>query len=114
LAEHFLKKNRQDACIAQLEIIINQDPSYDFWVTKAYFMYAVIFEMRNDRFNQRQTLQSIADHSEDPAFVNEARKLLQAIDEKEKEEMEKRRQEYQEIQFDSNSIRDNDLFEEIR
>jgi hypothetical protein len=77
-------------------------------------MYAVIFEMRNDRFNQRQTLQSIADHSEDPAFVNEARKLLQAIDEKEKEEMEKRRQEYQEIQFDSNSIRDNDLFEEIR
>jgi TolA-binding protein len=114
LAEHFLRKNRQEACIAQLEIIINQDPSYDFWVTKAYFMYAVIFEMRNDRFNQRQTLQSIADHSEDPAFVNEARKLLQAIDEKEKEEMEKRRQEYQEIQFDSNSIRDNDLFEEIR
>jgi tetratricopeptide (TPR) repeat protein len=107
-------RGRTEQAVNMLEKIINQDPSYDYWVTRAYLLYADVFEQKGDRFNEKQTLQSIIDNSDNAELVKEAKEKWEAVKAKEKAEEEKRQQEYQEIQFDSNSIRDNDLFEEVR
>jgi TolA-binding protein len=96
----------------QVDELLEQDPSYDFWVTKAYILYADIFYAKSDVFNAKETLQSVIDNSENKELVELSKSKMNKIIEMEKAKEEKYKQDALEIKFDTNSFKDNQLFED--
>lgn len=74
----YLRNNNEGAEKAAYEII-NQDPSYDFWVAKSFIILSDIFMRKNDKFSAKNTLQSIIDNSENADILKEANQKMEAI-----------------------------------
>ena len=111
IAEYKLSKGmdaESEACINRL---IEEYQNYDYWVTRSFLLYAEVFLQRKDRFNAKETLQSVIDHSENTELVAQAKERLNALIAEEKAEEEKFKQDSLEIRFDTNSINDNDIYE---
>jgi tetratricopeptide (TPR) repeat protein len=100
MAELYFNNADYENSKKQVDELLEQDPSYDFWVTKAYILYAEIFYAKEDVFNAKETLQSVIDNSENTELVELSKSKLNAI----KDALE--------IKFDTNSFKDNQLFED--
>ncbi len=92
--------------------LVDQIPSYDYWIAKSFILLAEVYYAKADNFQAKSTLQSIIDNYEGKDLVNEAQDRLNQIIEIEKAEEQKRKQQEMEIKFDTNNINDNELFEE--
>jgi TolA-binding protein len=69
--------------------IIEQDPSYEYWVAKAFILSADIFVDTDNRHQAKATLQSIVDNYKgDQALIKEAQDKLDAINERIRQEKE--------------------------
>jgi hypothetical protein len=88
--------------------LVNEDPGYDYWITKAFLLLADNFVAIGDNFQAKETLQSIIDNSEDTTAVNEAKEHLQKIIADEKALEEKFRHEAEEIKFEVKEVKDNE------
>jgi tetratricopeptide (TPR) repeat protein len=98
--------------------IINQLPSYDFWIAKSFILLADTYVETNDFFQAKQTLKSIIDNYERErvdqedlkALAKEKLDKIQALETQKKELELKEKQEKEEkarIQFEeSNKIAD--------
>ncbi len=92
--------------------LVDQIPSYDYWIAKSFILLAEVYYTKGDNFQTKSTLQSIIDNYEGQDLVNEAQDRLNQIIEIEKAEEQKRKQQEMEIKFDTNNINDNELFED--
>jgi predicted negative regulator of RcsB-dependent stress response len=111
IAEYKLGKGMDGESEACINRLIEEYQNYDYWVTRSFLLYAEVFLQRKDRFNAKETLQSVIDHSENTELLAQAKERLNALIAEEKAEEEKFKQDALEIRFDTNSINDNDLDE---
>ena len=112
LAELWYAKKEYQKAENTIYDLVDRVPSYDYWIAKGFILLADNFVAREDRFQARETLKSIIEKCEIPELVEEARNKLNLMDEQDKKAEEKWKQIETEIKFDSNSVRDNKLFEE--
>jgi len=90
--------------------IINQVPSYDYWIAKSFILLADIY-LKTDNIPQaKATLQSIIDNYDGAELLQVAHEKLNAINQQEKIIEQKKAQEDIEIKFGGN---DNDKKENI-
>ncbi len=96
--------------------IINQVPSYDYWIGKSFILIAEIYYQRGNEVQAKATLQSIIDNykvdteSNRPNLVEAAREKLNAI--RSKEEAEQKKQEPEEMKLDYSGEEESDIFDE--
>lgn len=81
--------------MAEKEIfeLINDIPSYDYWIAKAFILLSDIYVKNENIFQAKHTLQSIIDNYDGEDLVLEARRKLKVIVDREKETEEKRAEE---------------------
>lgn len=108
MADFYYKKKDHVKSQSIIMDLVNEDPGYDFWITKAFMLLADNFVAIGDNFQAKETLQSIIDNSEDITAVAEANEHLQKIIADEKALEEKFRHEAEEIKFDVKEVRDNE------
>jgi TolA-binding protein len=76
---------------------ITSNPSSEFWLAKAFILWADIFKQRDNKIQAKQTLQSIIDNYEgDQSIINEAQNKLDEINNKHTEEQKLQEQKLQE------------------
>ncbi len=74
-------------------------PSYDHWKAKGFILLGDVYLQLDDRFQAKTTLQSVIDHCDEPALVEEARQRLAVITQSEVQPNSPTPQEQQEIQM---------------
>lgn len=92
--------------------IINQVPSYDYWIAKSFILLADLYSIQGDNFQARQTLQSIIDNYEGEELVNIAKERASKIDEFEKLKQSIKPPEVLEIDLLNEEENYQDLFDE--
>jgi TolA-binding protein len=112
LAELWFKQKEYQKTENTIYDLVDRVPSYDYWIARGFILLADNFLAREDKFQAKETLKSIIEKCEIPELVEEARNKLKAIEEQERKAEEKWKQVETEIKFDTNSVRDNQLFEE--
>ena len=88
--------------------LVNDDPGYDLWITKAFMLLSDNFVAIGDNFQAKETLQSIIDNSEDANAVEESKIKLQKIIDDEKALEEKFKSEVEEMKFEIGEVKDNE------
>ncbi|MBA3647650.1 MAG: tetratricopeptide repeat protein [Chitinophagales bacterium] len=58
----YFKQNNYKQANEQCYTVIKKSPSSDYWIAKSYLLIADIFEVQNDYFQAKSTLQSIIDN----------------------------------------------------
>jgi TolA-binding protein len=92
--------------------LINQVPSYDYWITKGFILLADDYVKMGNLFQAKHTLKSIVDNSDNAELIQTAQEKLNLVLLQEKE-IEKKKAEEEEIKVKLNSEKKNDkLFEE--
>lgn len=91
--------------------VINQTPSYDYWITKSFILLSDIYIKTGNVVQAKATLQSIIDNSDNTEMVKIAHEKLNAIILSEKVVEKESKPEDIQIKFDNND-KNNKLFEE--
>jgi TolA-binding protein len=88
--------------------VINQVPSYDYWIAKSFILLADIYVVNGNTVQAKATLQSIIDNYEGSDLVTIAHQKLNAINDAEKlqQQQQKAQQEDIQIKFDNNPKND--------
>lgn len=93
--------------------IINQDPSYDYWIAKCFILLGDIYKVKGDNFQAKQTLQSIIDNFDGADLIKIAQDKLDKIIQSEKEaEQQKLKEQMQQNQIQNEAPADEKIFEE--
>ncbi len=80
----YFNENKNDDAEKQCYKVIEQKPSYNYWIAKSYLLLGDIFFAENDLFNAKATLQSIIDnYKADDDILPEAKAKLATVTEKE-------------------------------
>ena len=83
----YFNENKMDAAEKQCYKVIEQKPSYNYWIGKSYLLLGDIFFSQNDLFNAKATFQSIIDnYKADDDILPEAKTKLAKVTEKENEQ----------------------------
>ncbi|MEI7802901.1 MAG: tetratricopeptide repeat protein, partial [Bacteroidota bacterium] len=83
----YFNENKNDEAEKQCYKVIEQKPSYNYWIAKSYLLLGDIFFSENDLFNAKATLQSIIDnYKTDDDILPEAKSKLQQVTEKENQQ----------------------------
>jgi hypothetical protein len=107
-AEYFFNKKNYPKSQSLIMDLVNDDPGYDLWITKAFMLLSDNFVATGDNFQAKETLQSIIDNSEDANAVEESKIKLQKIIDDEKALEEKFKSEVEEMKFEIGEVKDND------
>ncbi|MBK8949758.1 MAG: tetratricopeptide repeat protein [Flavobacteriales bacterium] len=59
--------------------LVQKYPSYEHWKARGFILLGDVYMQLNDPFQAKATLQSVIDHVQDPALVQQARTRLDAI-----------------------------------
>jgi TolA-binding protein len=86
--------------------VINQVPSYDYWIAKSFILLSDIYVKTGNNTQAKATLQSIIDNYEGTDLVTVAHEKLNAILQSEKVIEQKKTQEDIQIKFDNNPNND--------
>jgi len=108
MAEFYYNKKDNIKSQSIIMDLVNEDPGYDYWITKAFMLLSDNFVAINDNFQAKETLQSIIDNSDDKKAIEESKMKLQKIIDEEKAIEEKFRQNVEEIKFDVQEVKDNE------
>ncbi len=80
----YFEQNLLDKAEQQCYKVIDQKPSYNYWIGKSYLLLADIFYAQDDLFNSKATLQSIVDnYKTDDDVLSEAKQKLNTVTDKE-------------------------------
>ena len=82
--------------------VINQVPSYDYWVTKSFILLADIYTNNGNVLQAKATLNSIIDNSENPELVQIAHEKLNTIMQTEIKQEQQKVEEDIDIKFKNN------------
>jgi TolA-binding protein len=92
--------------------VINQVPSYEYWVAKSFILLADIYVINGNTVQAKATLQSIIDNYEGSDLVTIAHEKLNAINDAEKKALEQQQNQQQEdIQINFNNNPRNDTIQ---
>jgi TolA-binding protein len=92
--------------------VINQVPSYDYWITKSFILLADIYTKAGNTIQAKATLTSIIENSDNTELVKLSHEKLNAILQSEIQEEQKKQQEEIDIKFQNNPESNEKLFEE--
>ncbi|NQY68208.1 MAG: tetratricopeptide repeat protein [Flavobacteriales bacterium] len=109
----FLQKDYDlaDSSITQL---INQVPSYGYWVSKGLVLLSDIYMVKDDAMNGKYLLESVIENTADSLLLVEAQNKLIAIVEREAKEREKPVVEIiDDVEFEGSDLFDDEEEEEI-
>ena len=116
ICEILFDQQKNNECEQQIMEMVQQKPSYDFWLAKAIILLGDNFVVAKDYFNAKHSLQSIIDNYSGPEeenIISIAKSKIEQILILEKKELESEpEQEEMEIDFDEIDPSDEDLFEE--
>jgi len=111
IAEYYFTKKNHVKSQDVIMDLVNEDPGYDYWITKAFMLLSDNFIAISDNFQAKETLQSIINNSEDNNAVEESKVKLQKILDEEKALEDKFKREVEELKFDVEEVKDNDIQE---
>lgn len=95
--------------------VINQKPSYGFWVGKSFLLLSDVYIALGDRYNAKYTLKTYIDKSTNAELVAEAKLKLSNIlevEHSEDENTQKKKAEQYDIQFKPGNGESDELFNE--
>jgi tetratricopeptide (TPR) repeat protein len=95
--------------------LINQEPSYEYWVGKGFILLSDDYLGLKDNFNAKYALQRLVDKSKNTELVAVANEKLNKISEMEKAEQDKKQQKKTEdlnIQFKPDNPKDSTLYKQ--
>jgi len=101
-----------------INVLLNQVPSYDYWIAKAFILWSDIYTSNEDNYQAKVSLQSVIDNYEGEDLKNIAKDKLMTIEKLEEIEKEslKRDKEELEIKFegeeDYDYLFDEEVFDE--
>ena len=78
----FLQKDL-DSAEASVIKLVNQVPSYDYWISKGLLLLAEVYLEKDDAFQTKHILQSVIDNTKDTDLVKLAEDQLKEIEDKE-------------------------------
>jgi hypothetical protein len=76
IAEYYFTKKNHVKSQEVIMDLVNEDPGYDYWITKAFMLLSDNFVAISDNFQAKETLQSIINNSEDNNAVEESKVKL--------------------------------------
>ena len=103
------KQKDYEACTNQIYGLVNETPSYEYWVAKSFILLADVSIKTSDVLQAKATLQSIIDNYKGESLLKIAKERLAIIIRKEQEDNEINELEEIEIEFDEEL---EELFEE--
>jgi len=112
LAEILFLKGNLTESEKNAYLIINHDPSYDYWVAKSFILLADILKEKQEFFQAKQTLQSIIDNFEGEELIKIARQKMEEIIELEKKNEQQKVREKIEINLVPEKGGEDKLFED--
>jgi len=115
MCEIFYLKNDFVGCEAQIMELVQQKPSYDYWLAKGIILLGDNFIALNDYFNAKHSLKSIVDNYEGvekDAIIAQAIQKLEYVENLELiEENNEPMQQEMEVEFENEDPKDNELFD---
>ncbi len=96
VAEILFEQNKNEECELEIMELVNQKPSYDYWIAKAIILLGDNFIAQKDYYNARASLQSVIDNyqGKDKQEIKQlARDRIEYIDALEKVENTQKDQE---------------------
>lgn len=115
VAEILFEQKQHEACENELMELVQQKPSYDYWIAKAIILLGDNFTAVGDYFNAKHSLQSVVDNYDGPEqaeIVKIAQEKLDAIAELENNQQKSATTGDVEINFDSGREKNEELFDE--
>ena len=116
ICEILFNQNKNVECEQHIMEMVQQKPSYDYWLAKAIILLGDNFVAAKDYFNAKHSLQSIIDNYSGPEkenIITIAKAKIEEILLLEKQELDNQpEQQEMEIDFDEIDPSDEDLFEE--
>lgn len=83
VAEILFEQNNNEECELEIMELVNQKPSYDYWIAKGILLLGENFIVLEDYYNARSSLQSVIDNYEgkdDVEIIQQARDRMEYID----------------------------------
>jgi len=115
LAKAYYFKGEYGKSDAAIYRLVDQVPSFPYWIAKGFILLADNFNAGEDFYNARVTYQSVIDNADNTELVEIAKEKLRGLNEsQEKEKQEKEKQEKEvpiEIEFSTGNENDGKLFE---
>ncbi len=112
LARIYYLKGEYKPCEETIYKLVNQVPSYPYWIAKGFILLADNFLAQKDVFNAKVTLQSVIDNADNEELVEVAKEKLNSIIKSEKEQQNKNANQAPEIDLLNNDSKDGKLFNE--
>ena len=112
LARIYYLKGDYKSCEETIYKLVNQVPSYPYWIAKGFILLADNFLAQNDAFNAKVTLQSVIDNADNDELIEIAKEKLNSIIKSEKEQQNKNANKAPEIDLLNNDSKDGKLFNE--
>jgi TolA-binding protein len=113
LSQFYFKRQKYELAQQYIFDLVNQDPSYDNWVTKSFMLLAETYVAMGDVFQAKETLKSIIDNAEEKETVAEAQKQLDLITQEEKRKEEEFIKTKEELKYQLNINQDEEVNEDF-
>tara|TARA_R110002096_G_scaffold136909_5_gene289805 strand:+ start:13099 stop:16194 length:3096 start_codon:yes stop_codon:yes gene_type:complete len=91
--------------------LINQVPSYSYWIAKGFILLADNFIAKDDFYNARLAFENVIDNAENEELINIAKEKLLALNRLESQK-QKKEEKTIEVEYNVDEPRDRLLFEE--
>lgn len=115
VAEILFEQEQHEACENEIMELVQQKPSYDYWIAKSIILLGDNFTAIGDYFNAKHSLQSVVDNYDGPEkaeIVRTAQEKLDALVDLENNQQKSATTDDLEINFDSGREKNEELFEE--
>ena len=96
-----------------IDALLNQVPSYDYWIARAFILWSEIYMVREDIYQAKVSLQSVVDNYEGEDLKGIAQEKLDLIEKLEKEKKDELLKAQKKVEVNFEGMEDYDyLFEE--
>ena len=103
VSEILFEQNNNEECELEIMELVNQKPSYDYWIAKAILLLGENFIVLEDYYNARSSLQSVIDNYEgkdEVEMIQHARDRIEYIDALEESKNKSNEDNIEEIELD--------------
>ena len=105
VAEILFEQQKNEACELEIMELVNQKPSYDYWIAKGILLLGENFIVLQDYYNARSSLQSVIDNYKGKDAVEikqQAKDRMEYIDALEAKSQDKRGEGIEILEFKNN------------
>jgi TolA-binding protein len=111
LARTYYLQGLYDKSDTTIYRLVDQIPSYPYWIAKGFILLADNFVAKEDFYNARVTFQSVIDNADNEELISIAKEKLRMLNEAEEKKNQKEGKEI-EVEFNNGNVKDEALFEE--